>query len=68
MAKVLVLEPESAILRLIEILLSSEDYEVSSAFPRDGVALNGIDAHLILIDIAPPYEKGLGMRSPAPSE
>lgn len=60
--KILVIEPEPAIVRLIEVLLLAEDYEVSSSADlRDEAYLSGVDADLILIDIVPPYQEGIGM-------
>jgi two-component system, OmpR family, KDP operon response regulator KdpE len=57
---ILVIEPEPAILRLIQLLLSNEDYEVTSIHADDEAASNVPDIDLVLIDIAPPYEEFLG--------
>jgi OmpR family response regulator RpaB len=57
--KILVLEPDDAILRLIEILLADEEYSVVSDYGENSRDKDG-DFDLVLIDIALPYEKRLG--------
>ena len=56
----MVIEPEPAVLRLIKLVLSNEDYEITSIYADDQAASNGPDIDLVLIDIAPPYEEFLG--------